>query len=59
MFQNNFKIAWRNLKKNKIYAVVTLLGLAMGIASVLLIYRMVSLSSALIKALKIMTELYE
>ncbi|MCI5082435.1 MAG: ABC transporter permease [Saprospiraceae bacterium] len=41
MFQNNFKIAWRNLKKNKIYAFVTLIGLAIGIASVLLIYRMV------------------
>ncbi|MCH2081688.1 MAG: ABC transporter permease [Saprospiraceae bacterium] len=52
MFQNNFKIAWRNLKKNKIYAVVTLLGLAMGIASVLLIYRMVSFELSFNKGFK-------
>lgn len=42
MFQNNFKIALRTLKKNKIYTAINLFGLTVGIAAVLLIFRMVS-----------------
>ena len=42
MFQNNLKIAFRTLRKNKIYTAVTLIGLTAGIAAVLLIFRMVS-----------------
>ena len=37
MIKNYFKIAWRNLKKNKLYAFVNLVGLTVGIASCLLI----------------------
>ena len=45
MFQNNLKIALRSLRKNKIYTGINLLGLTVGIAAVLLIYRMVSYES--------------
>jgi len=37
MFQNYFKIAIRHLQKNKLYALVNIAGLAIGIASCLLI----------------------
>lgn len=37
MFKNNLKIAIRNLFKQKVYTVINLLGLAVGIASCLLI----------------------
>ncbi len=42
MFQNNLKIAWRSLKKNRIYSMINIMGLAVGIAASLLIYRIVS-----------------
>ncbi len=37
MLKNYFKIAWRHLRKNKLYAMVNILGLAAGITSCLLI----------------------
>ncbi|GAI23705.1 unnamed protein product, partial [marine sediment metagenome] len=37
MFKNYFKIALRHLKKNKLYAAVNILGLAIGLASCFLI----------------------
>jgi hypothetical protein len=37
MFRNYFKTAWRNLLKNKTFSVINVLGLAIGIASFLLI----------------------
>jgi putative ABC transport system permease protein len=37
MFKNYFKIAWRNLKKNKLYSFVNIMGLAIGITSCILI----------------------
>ena len=37
MFKNYFKIAWRNLIKNKIYSIINILGLATGMAVALLI----------------------
>ncbi|HEY8930582.1 MAG TPA: FtsX-like permease family protein [Mucilaginibacter sp.] len=37
MFKNYFKIAWRNLKKNRLYAFVNITGLTIGIVSCLLI----------------------
>jgi putative ABC transport system permease protein len=37
MFHNYFKIAWRNLKKNKLYSFVNIIGLTIGIASCILI----------------------
>ncbi|MBS1745880.1 MAG: ABC transporter permease [Bacteroidetes bacterium] len=37
MFKNYFKIAWRNISKNKIYSFINIAGLAIGLASFLLI----------------------
>src|SRR5258706_10681044 len=37
MFKNYFKTAWRNLKNNKIYSAINILGLAAGMAVALLI----------------------
>jgi putative ABC transport system permease protein len=37
MLQNYFKIAWRNLWKNKVFSLINILGLAIGIAFTLLI----------------------
>src|SRR5688572_12042433 len=37
MFKNNFKIALRSLLKQKIYTFINIMGLAVGIASCLLI----------------------
>jgi len=42
MFYNNLKIAFRTLVKNKTYTSINIVGLMIGIAAVLLIYRMVS-----------------
>ena len=41
MLLNDLKIAVRTLKKNKIYTAINILGLAVGIAAVLLIFRIV------------------
>jgi putative ABC transport system permease protein len=37
MFKNYFKIAWRNLKKNRLYSFVNIIGLTIGITSCILI----------------------
>lgn len=37
MLKNYFKIAWRNLAKSKLYSTINIVGLTLGIASVLLI----------------------
>jgi ABC-type antimicrobial peptide transport system permease subunit len=37
MIKNYFKIAWRNLTKNKVYSIINILGLAAGMAVALLI----------------------
>src|ERR1051325_6781944 len=42
MFQNYFKIAWRNIIRQKAYSVINILGLAIGIAACLLILQYVS-----------------
>lgn len=42
MFSNNIKIAFRNLSRQKGFTTLNVLGLAVGIAAVLLIYRIVS-----------------
>ncbi|MBL7809396.1 MAG: ABC transporter permease [Saprospiraceae bacterium] len=41
MISNNLKLAFRNLRKQKGFAIINILGLSVGIASVLLIFRMV------------------
>lgn len=42
MIRNYFKIAWRNLKRNKSYAAINIIGLSLGIASSILIFTLVS-----------------
>ncbi len=37
MLRNNFKIAWRNILRNKLYTFINLIGLAIGFSSCLLI----------------------
>jgi putative ABC transport system permease protein len=37
MFRNYFKIAWRNLWKNKVYAFINIAGLAIGMAACIVI----------------------
>jgi putative ABC transport system permease protein len=37
MFRNYFKIAWRNIRKHKLYSIVNITGLAIGITSCILI----------------------
>ncbi|RYE16509.1 MAG: ABC transporter permease, partial [Sphingobacteriaceae bacterium] len=37
MFKNYFKIAWRNLIKNKVYSAINIVGLAVGMAVALLL----------------------
>ncbi|MEO6455865.1 MAG: hypothetical protein ABIN97_17420, partial [Ginsengibacter sp.] len=38
MFKNHFKIAWRNLTKHKAYSSINIIGLAVGVATSLLIF---------------------
>ncbi|HKO79415.1 MAG TPA: ABC transporter permease, partial [Chitinophagaceae bacterium] len=42
MIKNYFKIAWRNIKRQKAYAGINILGLAIGIAACLLILQYVA-----------------
>ena len=42
MLRNYFKIAWRNLKRNKAYAAINIIGLSLGIACAILIFTVVS-----------------
>lgn len=37
MFKNYFKTAWRNIKKNKLFSFINILGLALGIATCFII----------------------
>jgi putative ABC transport system permease protein len=38
MLQNYFKIAWRNITRHKIYSLINILGLSLGICSCIVIY---------------------
>ena len=42
MIKNYIKIAWRNLKRNKAYAAISVIGLALGIACGILIFTLVT-----------------
>ncbi|MBD2757023.1 ABC transporter permease [Spirosoma validum] len=42
MLQNYFKIAWRNLLRNKAFSTINILGLALGVAACLLILQYVT-----------------
>lgn len=41
MLRNYFKIAWRNLKRSKVYTLINVLGLSLGIACAILIFALV------------------
>jgi len=42
MFKNHFKIAWRNVIRNKVFSLINIIGLAIGISASLVIYLIVS-----------------
>src|SRR4249919_1998114 len=42
MFRNYLKISWRNLKKNKVFSMINIIGLSLGMAACLLILEYVS-----------------
>src|ERR1700712_3348421 len=42
MIRNYFKIAWRNLKRNKAYASISVTGLALGVTCGILIFTLIS-----------------
>lgn len=42
MYRNYLKIAWRNLKRDKAYAFINIMGLSLGIACAILIFTFVS-----------------
>lgn len=46
MFKNYFKTAFRNLKRNKSYAIINSLGLTVGIASCLLLFLVIRFESS-------------
>jgi predicted permease len=46
MFKNYFKTAFRNLKRNKSYAIINTLGLTVGIASCLLLFLVIRFESS-------------
>src|SRR6185312_11732330 len=37
MFKNYFKIAWRNMQRNKVYSFINIAGLSLGLAAAMLI----------------------
>ncbi|WP_413670686.1 ABC transporter permease [Mucilaginibacter sp. Mucisp86] len=46
MFKNYFKIAWRNLMRNRSYATINIAGLAIGIAACLLIFLVIQFETS-------------
>jgi putative ABC transport system permease protein len=46
MFRNYLLIAWRNLKKNRVFSFINILGLSIGMAACLLILQYVSLETS-------------
>ncbi|MGB6153477.1 MAG: ABC transporter permease [Pricia sp.] len=38
MFKNHFKIAWRNLKTNRLFSVINILGLSLGLAITMVLF---------------------
>ena len=39
MFRNHFKIAWRNITRHRMYTVINVLGLALGLCAFIVIYQ--------------------
>ncbi len=42
MIKNYFKIAWRNILRNKVFAIINIFGLALGLCACIVIYQIVS-----------------
>jgi putative ABC transport system permease protein len=42
MFKNYFKIAWRNIYRNKAYSIINILGLALGVCACIVIFLITS-----------------
>ncbi len=42
MFKNHLKIAWRNLKTNRLFSIINILGLSLGIAITLVLFVFIS-----------------
>ncbi|WP_228236565.1 ABC transporter permease [Allomuricauda sp. M10] len=42
MFKNNLKVAWRNLKSNKLFSGINIVGLSMGLTIVMLLFLFIS-----------------
>src|SRR5260221_7892396 len=59
MLKNNFKLAWRNLVKDKQFTFLNLIGLSTGLACALLIYLWVSDELSIDKFNKKDSQLYE
>src|SRR5690242_16579216 len=38
MFKSYFKTAWRNIARNKVYSIINILGLALGVSACLIIF---------------------
>lgn len=58
MFRNYLKTAFRNLKRNKSYAIINVLGLAVGIAASLLIFLVIQFESSFDNFHKKKNEIY-
>lgn len=46
MFKNNIKIAWRNLKTNRLFSSINIIGLSIGLAIVMLLFLYISNESS-------------
>ena len=46
MFKNYFKIAWRNINRNRAYALMNMTGLAVGVAACLLIFLVIQFETS-------------
>jgi putative ABC transport system permease protein len=59
MIRNYFKIAWRNILKNKAFSAINILGLALGMASSLLIFMWVQNEKSIDKYHKNNTRIFQ
>lgn len=46
MFKNNLKTAWRNINHNKVFALINITGLAIGVAACLLIFLVIQFETS-------------
>ena len=42
MFRNNLKVAWRNLKSNRLFSIINIVGLSIGLTIVMLLFLFIS-----------------